>query len=394
MPTAKRDYYEILEVTKTSSTDDIKKAYRKSALKYHPDKNPGDKEAELRFKECAEAYEVLSDADKRARYDRHGHEGLRGAGVHDYSNMDAHSVEDLFSQIFGGDMFGRGKGGGGGGGNRQSRGYDLETQVQLTLQDVAKGAEREIEFTRQDICEVCGGNGAKPGTKRVPCRTCGGRGQVAQRGFGGMFQMVTTCPHCMGQGSTVETPCPRCDGAGRSPKKRKLQITIPPGIHDGQSMIVRGEGEPGDNNGPRGNLHVHLRVKEHPFFVRDEDNLVMHLPVSFAQACLGTDLEVPTLFGKSNLRIPQGTQHGDVLTLKGLGVPNHRSGHQGHQMIQVLIEIPKKLTKKQEELLREYATVEEIHVLPAQKSFFEKLKDYVVGTEDDKKEDEKAKTKK
>ncbi len=394
MPTAKRDYYEILEVVKNASTDDIKKAYRKSALKYHPDKNPGDKEAELRFKECAEAYEVLSDADKRARYDRHGHEGLRGSNMHDYSNMDAHSVEDLFSQIFGGMGGARGGGGGGGGGNRQSRGYDLETQVQLTLQDVAKGADREIEFTRQDICEVCGGNGAKPGTKRATCRTCGGRGQVAQRGFGGMFQMVTTCPHCMGQGSTVETPCPQCDGAGRSPKKRTLQITIPAGVHDGQSMIVRGEGEPGDNNGPRGNLHVHIRVKEHPFFSRDEDNLVMQLPVSFAQACLGTDLEVPTLFGKSNLRIPQGTQHGDVLTLKGLGVPNHRSGHQGHQLIQVLIEIPKKLTKKQEEVLREYATLEEIHVLPAQKSFFEKLKDYVVGTEEDKQEQEKSKTKK
>ncbi|HUO08946.1 MAG TPA: molecular chaperone DnaJ [Phycisphaerae bacterium] len=387
MPTAKRDYYEVLEVSKTATVDEIKKAYRKAAHKFHPDKNPGDKEAEHKFKESAEAYEVLSDQQKRARYDQYGHEGLRGTPMHDYSNMDVHSIEDLFSAFFGGQMGGRA----GGGGHRQSRGYDLETQVLLTLQDVARGCERDIDFTRQDVCDTCGGNGAKPGTKRTPCRTCGGRGQVAQRGFGGMFQMVTTCPHCMGQGSTVEVPCPQCDGSGRSPKRRQLKVTIPAGVHDGQSMVIRGEGEPGENAGPRGNLHVHIRVKEHPFFVRDEDNLVMHLPVSFAQAALGADLEVPTLFGKSHLRVPPGAQHGDVLKLKGLGLPNHRGSHQGDQLIQVLIEVPKKLNKKQEELLREYAAQEELHVLPAQKSFFEKLKDYVVGTQEDLEKEQKDK---
>ncbi len=388
MPTAKRDYYEVLEITKTSTVEEIKRAYRKSAHKFHPDKNPGDKDAELRFKECAEAYEVLSDEQKRARYDQYGHEGLRGTAMHDYSNMDVSSIEDLFSAFFGGQVGGRG--GHGGAGHRQSRGYDLETQVLLTLQDVARGCEREIDFTRQDVCDTCGGNGAKPGTKRTPCRTCGGRGQVAQRGFGGMFQMVTTCPHCMGQGSTVDVPCPQCDGSGRSPKKRQLKVTIPAGVHDGQSMIIRGEGEPGEHNGPRGSLHVHIRVKEHPFFARDEDNLVMHLPVSFAQAALGTDLEVPTLFGKSNLRVPPGSQHGDVLKLKGLGLPNHRGHHQGDQLIQVLIEVPRKLSKKQEELLREYAATEETNVLPAQKSFFEKLKDYVVGTQEELEDERKS----
>jgi molecular chaperone DnaJ len=384
MPTVKRDYYEVLEITKTASVEEIKKAYRKAALKHHPDKNPGNAEAEVKFKECAEAYEVLSDPEKRSRYDQYGHEGLRGTAMHDYSHMDVNSIEDLFSAFFGGDVFG-GRQRRGQGGARQTRGYDLETQTQISLQEVATGAERQIDFTRQDVCETCGGNGAKPGTKRVTCRTCGGRGQVAQRGFGGMFQMVTTCPHCMGQGSTVEIPCGTCDGSGRQPKKRSLKVNIPAGIHDGQSMRIAGEGEPGDHGGPRGDLHVHVRVKQHPFFARDEQNLVMQLPVSFAQATLGTDLEVPTLFGKSMLRVPPGTQHGEVLMLKGLGLPSLRGGASGHQLVQILIEIPKKLNKKQEELLREYAKLEESNVLPAQKSFFEKLKDYVVGTEEEKK---------
>ncbi|MCL2648648.1 MAG: molecular chaperone DnaJ [Phycisphaerales bacterium] len=384
MPAAKRDYYEVLEVAKGASEDEIKRAYRKAAHKYHPDKNSADKDAEQKFKDAAEAYEVLSDADKRARYDQFGHEGLRGTTMHDYSHMDVNSIEDLFSSFFGGDIFGRGRGRGGSG--RQARGYDLETQIVITLQEVAAGAQRDIDFTRQDICATCTGTGAKPGTKRVACRTCGGRGQVAQRGFGGMFQMVSTCPHCMGQGSTVETPCDACDGSGRTPQKRVLKVTVPAGIHDGQSLVVRGEGEPGDHNGPRGNLHIHVRVKEHPFFLRDEDNLIMQLPISFAQAALGADVEVPTLFGKSNLRIPPGTQHGEVLHLRGLGLPNHRSGIQGHQLIQIMIEVPKRLTKRQEELLREYAAIEEKHVLPQQKSFFEKLKDYVVGTQEEQKE--------
>lgn len=384
MPTAKRDYYEVLEVTKSASVEEIKKAYRKAALKFHPDKNPGNAEAEVRFKECAEAYEVLSDPEKKARYDQYGHEGLRGQPMHDFSHMDVGSIEDLFSAFFGGNPFGGSRGGR----QRQpggARGYDLETQVKISLQEVASGCERQIDFTRQDVCETCGGTGAKPGTKRVACRTCGGRGQVAQRGFGGMFQMITTCPHCMGQGSTVEIPCNTCDGSGRQPKKISLKVQVPAGLHDGQGIRVRGEGEPGEGGGQRGDLHVHVRVEQHPFFARDENNLVMQLPVSFAQAALGADLEVPTLFGKSNLRVPPGTQHGEVLILKSLGLPDRGRGTQGHQLVQVLIEIPRKLTKKQEELLREYAKLEEMHVLPQQKSFFDKLKDYVVGTEDAKK---------
>jgi len=340
----------------------------------------------LRFKECAEAYEVLSDPQKKARYDQYGHEGLRGQSMHDFSHMDVNSIEDLFSAFFGG-MGGQRRGGGGGGqpGGRQ-RGHDLQTQVQISLQEVATGCEREIDYTKQDTCETCSGTGAKPGTKRVMCRTCGGRGQVAQRGFGGMFQMISTCPHCMGQGSTVDIPCSTCDGSGKMPKRVVVKVPIPAGVHDGQTMRIQEGGEPGDNGGPRGDLHVHIRVAPHPFFARDENNLVMQLPVSFVQATLGADIEVPTLFGKTTLRVPPGTQHGEVLVIKNLGLPDRTRGSQGHQLIQVLVEIPKKINRKQEEILREYAKLEEIHVLPAQRSFIDKLKDYVVGTEDAKKQ--------
>lgn len=381
MPT-KRDYYEVLAVERSASADDIKKAYRRAALKYHPDKNPGDKEAEVKFKECAEAYEVLSDPEKKARYDAHGHEGLRGTAVHDYQHMQYEDIFSMFNDIFGGGMGGGRRGGGGArAGNRATRGYDLETQVEISLQDVAQGCERTIDFTRQDICDVCSGTGAKPGTSRKTCSTCGGRGQVAQRGFGGMFQMITNCPACLGQGSVVDVPCPQCDGAGRSPKKREVTVKIPAGIHEGQAVRHRGEGEPGENGGPPGDLHVYVRVKEHPFFQRDENNLVMQLPISYAQAALGADVEVPTLYGRSNLRIPAGTQYGQVLRLKGLGLPDLRGGATGDLLVQTLVEVPRKLSKKQEQLLRDYAATEDQHVLPARKGFLEKLKDYLVGDE-------------
>jgi molecular chaperone DnaJ len=371
----KRDYYEVLSVEKTASVEEVKKAYRRAALKYHPDKNPGDAEAELKFKEAAEAYEVLSDTDKRSRYDQFGHAGLQGTATHDYSRMQYDDIFSMFQDIFGGQR----RGAPGAAGPRQGRGYDLETQVQITLQDVAKGTDKTIDFTRQDLCEHCGGNGAEPGSKRKQCPTCGGRGQVLQRGFGGMFQMATTCPTCLGQGSTVEKPCKVCDGSGRTPKKRQLIVKIPPGIFDGQAVRVRGEGEPGDNGGPTGDLHVYVRVKEHPFFQRDENNLVMHLPISFSQAALGADVEVPTLFGKSNLHIPHGTQHGQVLKIKGLGLPDLRGSHTGDLLIQALIDVPKKLSKQQEELLRQFAVLEDAAVSPAKKGFLEKLKDYVTG---------------
>jgi len=372
----KRDYYQILEVQRSASADEIKKAYRQAALKFHPDKNPGNKESELKFKEAAEAYEVLSDQEKRARYDRFGHEGLRGTPMHDYSHM---GYQDIMSVME--EMFGMGAGGARRGGARAGRGYDLQAQIEITLQEVAQGCERSIEFMRQEVCDRCGGNGAEPGTKRRTCATCGGRGQVAQRGFGGMFQMISTCPACLGQGSAVDKPCHTCDGSGHTPKKKSITVKVPPGVHHGQSLIVRGEGEAGERGGPSGDLHVYVNVAEHPFFQRDENNLVMQLPISFAQAALGADVEVPTLYGKSHLRVNAGTQHGQVLTLKGLGLPALRGGNTGNLLVQVVVEMPRKLSRQQEELLRKYAELEDVNVHPAQKSFFDKLKDYLGGQE-------------
>jgi molecular chaperone DnaJ len=373
----KRDYYEILEIQRQASSEEIKKAYRKAALKFHPDKNPGDKEAEIRFKECSEAYEVLSDSDKRSRYDQYGHDGLRGSAVHDYQNMQYDDIFSMFNDIFGGMGGGRS-----GQSRRHARGFDLETMTEISLQDVARGCEREVEFTRQDLCKTCEGTGAKPGTKRKICSTCGGRGQVVQRGFGGMFQMVGTCPACMGQGSTVDKPCPDCSGGGRSPLNRKIIVKIPAGIHDGQAVRVRGEGEPGDSGGNRGDLHVYVKVKEHPFFHRREDDLLVEVPISIAQAALGADVEIPTLFGKSSLHVSPGTQPGQVLTVKGLGLPDLRGGRTGNLIAAISVEVPRKLNKKQEQLLREFAATEARDVLPARTSFFDKLKDYLVGTQE------------
>jgi len=382
---SKRDYYEVLQVERTASIEDIKRAYRKSALKFHPDKNPDDKDAEVRFKECSEAYEVLSDPQKRSRYDQFGHDGLRGAAVHDYQHMRYDDIFSMFQDIFAGTPFG-----GRPGQSRAARGYDLETQTQITLAEAATGCENEIEFTRQDICEVCKGTGAAEGTKRRICNTCGGRGQVLQRGFGGMFQMLTTCPSCMGQGSTVDKPCHKCDGSGRSPLKRTIMVKIPAGIHDGQAIRVRGEGEPGDDNSHRGDLHVYVRVEEHPFFRRHENDLVLDVPISIAQAALGAEVEIPTLFGKSILHVPPATQPGHVIKIKGLGLPDLVGGRQGNLLAHIQVEVPRKLDRRQEQLLREYAATEEHSVLPAQKSFLEKLREYLVGTQKDDQEQEKA----
>ena len=234
-----RDYYEILAVERNASSDEVKRAYRKLAMKYHPDRNPGDKEAEQRFKECAEAYEVLSDDEKRARYDRFGHAGLRGTSGHDFSHMRADDIFSMFNDIFG-EAFGGGMGGMGGGGARASRGYSLETQINVSLEEAAEGCEREVTFTRQDVCETCEGSGGKPGTKPIVCGACEGQGKVQQAGFGGMFRMVTTCPTCQGRGSLYSESCPDCRGKGRRAKKRTLSVRVPPGIQTGQAIRVDG----------------------------------------------------------------------------------------------------------------------------------------------------------
>lgn len=378
---AKRDYYEVLGVDKNAGVDDIKRAYRRLAIKYHPDKNPGDKEAEAKFKECAEAYEVLSDSEKRARYDQYGHAGLQGSGIHDYSRM---NVEDIFGALNLDDIFGDLFGGGGFGGRSRRaaaargprRGYDLETVVELTLDDVSKGVEKSIEFTRQDLCDECLGTGALKGSSPVKCPTCGGNGQVAQAGLGGFFQMVTTCPKCKGSGTIISNPCKKCRGSGRMAKKRLVTVKIPAGVHEGQGVRVSGEGEPGFNGGPRGDLYCYVRLKEHPFLQRDGVDLIANVPISFTQASLGGVIEVPSLNGMKELKIPPGTQFGDVFRIKGQGLPDIRTKRNGDELVQIMVEIPKKLNSQQEELLRQFAQTEDKTVLPKTKGFFEKLKEH------------------
>ena len=385
MPTT-RDYYEILGVEKTADADEIKRAYRRLAMKFHPDRNPDDPEAEAKFKEAAEAYEILSDGEKRAQYDRFGHNAFRGGGSahHDFSRMNVDDIFSMFNDIFGG-------GGGGfagqrgGGGRRVARGYDLETEVEIDFDEVLKGASRDVEFARLDVCETCGGNGAKPGTKPETCTTCDGQGKVQQAGLGGMFRMVTACPNCRGVGTIVKDRCPACHGKGRQSKKRKLTVKIPAGIRDGQAIRVQGEGEPParelspGGDGMRGDLHVVVRVREHDLFTREGDHLLMEMPISFTQATLGAEVQVPTLEGSSTLTIPRGTQYGAMFTVQGEGLPNLRSGKRGDLVIVTKIETPKKLTKRQEQLLREFAETEDHSVSPESHGFWKKIRDALGG---------------
>ena len=372
---AKRDYYEVLGVGKNASADEIKRAYRRMAMKYHPDKNPDNKEAEAKFKECAEAYEVLSDPEKRQRYDQFGHEGLRGIGMRDYSHMkwqdigsifeDIFGFDDLFSDIFGARSRKARRAG-------PSRGYDLETSVELTLDDVAKGTEKTIEFTRQDICPECNGSGSAKGTTPARCSTCAGTGRVTRGG--GFFQMVSTCPQCRGTGEMITNPCKKCKGTGKTPKKRIVSIKIPRGVHEGQGIRVASEGEPGRDGGPRGDLYCYVRIKPHEFLHRDGNNLIAVVPISFTQAALGATIDVPSLNGARQLKIPAGTQYGSVFRIKDQGLLDIRTGRIGDQLVQIIIETPTRLSAEQQELLREFAKTENKRVSPQSASFFEKLK--------------------
>jgi len=367
----KRDYYEVLEVSRDAGAEEIKRAYRRKALKYHPDNYKGPKdEAEALFKELAEAYEVLSDPEKRQRYDRYGHAGLRGAGMHDFSRMD---FSDILSMFGFGDLFGFG-------GARASapRGMDLETEIELSLEQVASGVDQTLEFERTDYCDACSGSGAAPGTSRKRCATCGGRGQVRQQmqGLLGISVRITACPRCRGEGSVVSQPCEKCGGSGRQRKHRVLTVHVPPGIHDGQVVRIRGEGEPGPGGAGRGDLHVRVLVRPHPLLVRQGDDLICQVPISFTQAALGGEIDVPTLAGIEKLHVPAGTQSGEVLTMKQRGLPSARGGGRGRQLVQVVVEVPRKLTKAQRELLAEYAKTEQAHVNGQRKSFLDRVKEY------------------
>lgn len=370
VPSAKRDYYEVLGVTRETSADEIKRAYRRLAMKYHPDRvSAEDKsDAEVHFKECSEAYEVLSDPQRRQKYDQFGHGGVNGQ--HDFSSMDVGDIFSMFEDIFGG---GRGRRGGGGS-RGPARGFDLETQVELTLEEVASGSEKTIEFERQDLCDTCSGSGAKPGSAPTACVQCGGSGRIAQQGFGGMFRMVTACPNCRGRGSVIRDSCTSCGGTGRRQRKRVVTVKIPAGVHEGQAVRVAGEGEPGEAGAPSGDLHCYVVIKSHAFFSRHNNDLVCQVPVSFTQAVLGARVQVPTLNGSEDLEMPAGTQHGEVFKLRGKGLPDLRNGRRGDELVQILLEIPKKLTEKQRSLLEEFAATEDASVMPQRKGFLDKLR--------------------
>jgi molecular chaperone DnaJ len=369
-----RDYYEVLGVSRDAGADEIKKAYRQAALKYHPDRNRTDPDAETKFKAAAEAYEVLSDPEKRQRYDRFGADGLRGAGVHDYSGMRVDDIFSMFNDIFGGGFFSGGRG--------QREGVDLEMQIELTLEEVAVGAEKTIEFDRHDFCGHCSGGGSEPGSPKRNCPTCGGYGQVEQNtGFGMLFgRVVTACPSCRGKGVLISSPCKKCRGSGQQRKHRVLAVRIPAGIGDGQGVRVAGEGELSENGGARGDLHVYVRIKPHPFFERHGQDLLCRVPISFAQAALGARIEVPSLNGRVEVTIAAGTQHGQMFRLAGKGLRSIRSSRPGDEIVQVWVEVPRKLDKKQEQLLREYAATEDHSVLPESKGFFEKLAEFFSKT--------------
>lgn len=367
----KRDYYEVLGVSRSATPEEIKHAYRQAALKYHPDRNkePG---AEERFKEAAEAYEVLSDPEKRQRYDRYGHAGLQGVGLHDFAGMGVDDIFSIFSDLFGGAFGGFPR-------SAPDRGIDIQTVLEIDLEDVLTGVEKTLRFRRTDFCQRCNGDGCEPGTRRRNCATCGGYGQVERQTSMGFFvtRTVVDCPHCHGRGSFAEAPCRECGGSGRGTYEVECKVKIPAGVHDGQTVRVRGEGEPGHSGRQRGDLRCVIRVRPHPFLQRDGDDLICVLPISFTQAALGAQIEVPTLTGLTPLRIPPGTQNGTVFRLAGKGLPNLRSGRRGNQIVQVTIEIPKKLSREQQDLLRKFAATEDREVLPESRGFFERVREYL-----------------
>lgn len=366
---SKRDYYEVLGVARTASDGDIAAAYRKLAIKYHPDSNGDNPEAVDRFKEAAEAYEVLRDPEKRSRYDQYGHAGVEGMAPH------FGGVEDIFEAF--NDMFGGGVFGdlfGGRRGRRQRRGNDIRCRVELELEEAAKGAAKTVSFTRPKKCDVCAGSGARPGSSREKCRRCGGHGQIVQQA--GILRVQTICPSCQGAGAVIADPCEGCRGNGYVADRVKLEVHIPAGVDDGMQVRVSGEGEPSPNGGPNGDVYCVVSIAKHRLFQRDGKHLLLQFPITYSQAALGATLEAPTLEGPTPLEIPPGTQSGEVFRLRGKGMPDPHGGRVGDLVVQVVIETPKKLTPRHEELLRELAELEHSQVTPHRKSFLERIRDY------------------
>lgn len=363
----KRDYYELLAVNRNASEEEIKKAYRKLALKFHPDRNQGDKQAEEKFKEVSEAYQVLSDPQKRAQYDQFGHaafgEGGPFAGGFDFTA----GFEDVFGDIFG-EFFG-------GGTTRRrgrARGEDLRYNLTLTFEEAVSGSEKKIKIPRHGTCESCHGSGSKPGSAPKTCPTCRGRGQVSfQQGF---FSFSRTCNQCQGRGTIISDPCTMCGATGRVRKLHTLSIKIPAGVDNGSRLKLGGEGETGPAGGTAGDLYVVIQVEPHPLFIRDNLDIICDIPISFVQAALGAEIDVPTLDGKVKMKIPAGTQSGKVFRLKGKGIKDIRGYHQGDQHVRLVVETPTRLTLHQKELLREFAVLGGEDVNPLAKGFLDKVK--------------------
>ncbi len=373
---ATRDYYEVLGVGRGASDAELKKAYRKLALKYHPDQNADDPSAEEKFKEVSEAYGVLSDGEKRKIYDQYGAEGLKGRGFGGGGGVDP---MDIFEQFFGGaggggglgDLFGGMFGGGSNRADAPRRGSHLRVGVKISLAESFKGTERTITLKRNEHCTTCSGNGAEPGTSKSTCGTCHGRGQVHQRQ--GFFTVQTACPHCHGRGQTIDSPCGDCHGSGRTPQEREITLRIPAGVDDGAQLRMTGEGEPGDNGGPRGDLYCLIDVEEHPLFERDGDDLHCEIPVSFTLVALGGEVDVPTLSGTVSLKVPAGTQSGKVFRMRGQGMPSLHGYGKGNLLVHLQVETPRKLTGRQKELLEEFEGEDDD--TPRRKSFLDKVRD-------------------
>ncbi len=376
---AKRDYYEVLGVSRDASENDLKSAFRNLARKYHPDVN-NSPDAEEKFKEINEAYSVLSDPDKRAAYDRFGHQGVKGFnGGAGFETVDFSDFADIF-----GDMFGFG---GFGGRSRSAsrtaprRGADLQHQIAISFKEAVFGAEKEIEVTKDETCSTCGGDGAKPGTSPKTCPECQGRGEVRQTRqtlLGSMVQ-VTTCPVCGGRGKVVEAHCPTCGGRGKVRETRRKKVTIPAGVDDGTRIRLAGEGQPGDNNGPPGDLYLLIRVRPHKFFRRRDSDILLDLNVNIAQATLGAEVKVPTVDGDVMLKIPPGTQPGKIIRMRGKGVPHLRSNSRGDQLVIVSVTIPTRLDDEERELFEKLAEKMDSEVLPQERGFLDRLKSVLGG---------------
>ncbi len=369
-PQTKRDYYEVLGVTKNAPADEIKKAYRKLALKYHPDRNPGNKEAEEKFKEAAEAYAILSDTGKRAQYDQFGH-SLGGGGFQGFQGYEENFrgfgdiFGDLFEDFFGGSTQTRG-------GAR--RGADLGVAVEISLEDASRGKEVTIEFPRHETCALCGGSGAARGSKKTVCPECRGAGEI--RVSQGFFSMRRTCPKCQGQGERIEKPCPDCRGRGRVERMRKLNVKIPPGVDNDSRLKISGEGEAGERGASRGNLYVRIQVRPHPFLERRGDDLYSEILIPFTAAALGGEVAVPTLDGKVKLRVPAGTPSGKIFRLREKGMPSLQGHGRGSQLIRVEIDVPTHLSDKERASLNEFSRErKETEGIPKKKGFFDHLKD-------------------